>query len=605
MKILAAGGTIGRFTVEGVLGEGALAVVYRVRHKNLGTQHALKVLKVPHDVVVERLMNEGRAQATLQHENVVSVSDIVDIDGSPGLLMEYVEGTTLKDVLRHGRLSLRQAGSVGRGVLAGVSAAHRAGLIHRDLKPANILMAIRGKKMIPKITDFGLVKALGGDPGGSLETRTGIVLGTPHYMAPEQFDDARNVDQRADVFSVGVILYELATGQRPYTGSGLLDIMNAAMKGEYPPLEALAPDLPDGMRMAIESALRPERDERVGNCEVLYRMWTTSGSGSGTDESGALFETEAIAQIKQGAEASLEASIERLGKSAVKSPVASMRPKHDPEPPTEHDGQPPVGTDVPTERPSEVTENTDGLRPTPLVTGQTSFGDNGLPTEEMNRVVAATRGPGPGEASLHDPAESENRWMLPILALLLLLALGGGSVALLGAGAVAMFGGDLTGTAPPDPVPTLPDPPPEPVPEPTDVEREPADPQPGTQPSTAPDPAPAPHPAPQPAIRPDPLPAPDPLPSPDPVPVDVPTPAPPSGTGTVEVAGDHTSFVLVADDGRRVPPGEVDPGDYDIYAAFADAPVDKRGRIRVKAGEKLQLLCDGQVRYDCRVLQDR
>jgi serine/threonine-protein kinase len=597
MKILEAGETIGRFVIEGVLGEGALAVVYRVRHKNLGTQHALKVLKVPHDIVVERLMNEGRAQATLQHENVVSVTDIVDIDGAPGLLMEYVEGTTLKDVLRHGRLSLRQAASVGRGLLAGVSAAHRAGLIHRDLKPANILMQIRGKRMVPKITDFGLVKALGGDPGGSLETRTGIVLGTPHYMAPEQFDDARNVDQRADVFSVGVILYELVTGQRPYTGSGLLDIMNAAMKGDYPPLEELCPDLPDGMQLAIESALQAERDERVGNCEVLFRMWTTDGPGSGADVSSAEFQTEVIAKIREDAEASLERSIERLGR-----PPASPRPLRPlpTEPPTEHDGRRPVFTDAPTDAHTEVTETTTGRAGmAPLPSGPPSL-DTQLPTEEMDRVVAATRGPAPPEP----PPSDEPRWMLPVLALLLLLALGIGGVAVVGAGAVALFGGSLTTTQPvpatplPDPVPVpepVQAPAPEPIPEPVE------EPAPVAEPVEAPDPTPVSAPTP----RPDPVPVPNPVPGPLPVPVDTPIPEPPSGTGTVDVAGDHTSIVLVADDGRRVQPGEVDPGDYDIFAAFPDAPVDKRGRIRVKAGEKIQLLCDGQVRYDCRVLENR
>ncbi|MEZ4320163.1 MAG: protein kinase [Myxococcota bacterium] len=547
MNALTAGSVLGRFTIEGVLGEGALAVVYRVKHKDLGTRHALKVLKVPHEIVVERLMNEGRAQAALRHPNVVSVTDIVDVNGSPGLLMEYVEGATLKEVLKMGRLSLQQAAAVGRGLLAGVSAAHRAGLIHRDLKPANVLMAIQGHRMVPKITDFGLVKALDGDAQGSLETRTGIVLGTPQYMAPEQFDDARGVDRRADVFSMGVILYEIVCGERPYTGKGLLEIVDHARKGAFVPIEERVPDVPEGMRAAIEAALQPEVDDRVGNCEVLYRMWTETDSGADLD---ALFQTDLIERLKFDVEASLERSIDR---------------------------QPP-------RTPIELRES------------------GGSPDTDDTHEA-------PRPASEPDPASEASDARSPLLfaaiALLALFVVGLSGAALVGAGALAMLTPGPTpralGTPPAPEVPEVPDPPgptaPEPAPEPVGTVAPVPDPIPEPVGTVAPVPQPAPEPVG--TVAPVPGPAPEPVGTVAPVPEPVP-PAPLSpDASVVSVVGDHTSFSLLASDGRTFGPGEVPPGTYTIYAAFPDDPVNARGTIEVRTGDRLKLKCDGVVRYSC------
>ncbi|MBA2320108.1 MAG: serine/threonine protein kinase, partial [Deltaproteobacteria bacterium] len=208
---LAPGTEIDRYVVEEVIGRGGMAVVYRVQHKKLGTSHALKVLLIPAPAIQERMLQEGRVQATLRHPNVVNVTDVIDVNGSYGLVMEFVDGPALdRHLWQQKHLSLEEAEIIGRGILAGVAAAHAQSMIHRDLKPANILLA-RSERgdLVPKVTDFGLAKIL---RGTSLDTasatRTGHTMGTPQYMAPEQIRNAKTVDERADVFSIGALLYE-------------------------------------------------------------------------------------------------------------------------------------------------------------------------------------------------------------------------------------------------------------------------------------------------------------------------------------------------------------------------------------------------------------
>ena len=211
-----------KYEIEGILGEGAMAVVYRARHRELGSLHAIKKLKVTDGTVRERLVQEGRLQSSLQHPNVLSVTDLLSIDGCPALVMEYVHGPTLADFLKQHRPSIEQCDALARDILRGVAAAHAHGMVHRDLKPGNILIAVTEDSLVPKIADFGLAKVIGKPSSGPL-TKSGVTMGTPAYMAPEQIQDFRSVDERADVFSLGAILYELVCGQ-PCFGLSLIHI---------------------------------------------------------------------------------------------------------------------------------------------------------------------------------------------------------------------------------------------------------------------------------------------------------------------------------------------------------------------------------------------
>jgi len=276
---LTSGSVVDRYTISRVLGEGGMAVVYQVEHNQLGSQHALKVLTIASRQIKERLLLEGRAQATLRHPNVVTVTDVVDIGGSPGLIMEYIEGPSLDEYLDADTLSIDQVDHLARGILAGVSAAHDAGLVHRDLKPANIMLSIATGGLHPKVTDFGLAKIVA--QGDQSKTRTGSTMGTPHYMSPEQIDDSKNVGPATDIWALGAILYEMLCGERAFPGENLLAIFSAVNKGDYTPIEERVPDLPERMAKAIGAALDRDIDKRPASVRALYAMWTDSEEAMG------------------------------------------------------------------------------------------------------------------------------------------------------------------------------------------------------------------------------------------------------------------------------------------------------------------------------------
>ncbi len=264
--MLAPGTNVGRYVVQSVLGEGGMAVVYRVTQEQLGTTFALKVLTLNRTDIRERFVQEGKLQAGLRHPNIVSVFDLVDVEGSPGLLLEFVDGQSLSERIGKGPIPLDEAESIFRGVVAGVSTAHRHGIVHRDLKPGNVLLTMVDGQPIPKVADFGLAKIAEAEGGA---TRTGTTMGTPSYMAPEQIRDAKHVDARADVFALGAILYELVTGKQAFPGDDILTVMTAVSAGDYPPPMPLVPGLPARFATTIEGALRTDPAQRIPSCEAL------------------------------------------------------------------------------------------------------------------------------------------------------------------------------------------------------------------------------------------------------------------------------------------------------------------------------------------------
>ena len=262
------GRRIGRFVVEGIIGAGGTATVYRVRHEALGTLHALKLLAIQSEAIQERLLVEGQAQATLNHPNIVAVTDILDVDGQPGLLMEYIEGPSLEDALVEYPFTLEDIEALFRGILDGVEAAHAQGFVHRDLKLANILLEPTPQGFVPKITDFGLAKVLYNRLGANA-TQAGVAMGTPGFMAPEQVRDAGKVDERADFFSLGCVLYEMVSGKRTFPGDEVLQIYIAVTKVDFIPIREHLPDLPDRFDQAIRGCLQKSPDDRIPDCETL------------------------------------------------------------------------------------------------------------------------------------------------------------------------------------------------------------------------------------------------------------------------------------------------------------------------------------------------
>ena len=269
--MLKAGDIVDRYTVEGEIASGGMAEVYRVRHNQLGSVHALKVLVLRTKDIRRRLLQEGRVQAALNHPNAIMVTDVVEVDGHPGLVMEYVDGPTLGDWVNLDNPSYAEIERVFRAVVSAIGEAHRVGLIHRDLKPSNVLLARAGEKRIPKVIDFGLAKVVEEEDGED-HTRTGVPMGTPSYMAPEQIADAKNVDPRADLFSLGVLLYYMCCRRKAFSGANAVETYNAVLAGKFTPPEEVRPDIPPHLLTAISVCIQTRPDDRVDTAEDLLEV---------------------------------------------------------------------------------------------------------------------------------------------------------------------------------------------------------------------------------------------------------------------------------------------------------------------------------------------
>lgn len=263
------GEQVERYRVEAVLTQTPGASTYRVRHEALGTTHALKVLLSVPRGARERLMREARLQATLRHPNIVAVTDVLEIAGMPALLSEFVPGTPLSAVLTRGQLPLRRAERIFREILAGVAYLHENGVIHRDLRPRKVLVAEDGGQPT-RITGFGLARQLAPTgPGGRL-TVTGEVLGEVGYMPPEQWRDPRAVDERADVFALGAILYEMLCGRPAFSGD-ILAVAAAVRMHRFTPIAHGRADVPVRMRVLVDRCLEPGPDDRPRDVGSMVR----------------------------------------------------------------------------------------------------------------------------------------------------------------------------------------------------------------------------------------------------------------------------------------------------------------------------------------------
>jgi photosystem II stability/assembly factor-like uncharacterized protein len=254
------------YEVGELVGRGGMAVVYRARQRSLNRPVALKVLLVgPYADPAERarIRAEAEAIARLQHPNVVHVYEVGEGDGLPYLLMEFVDGGTLADRLRAGPVSPQQAAEWAEAIARGVHAAHRRGIVHRDLKPANVLMTADG---VPKISDFGIARRLD-DPAD--RTRTGLVLGTPQYMAPEQAGGKKGVGPPADIWAVGVILYELLAGRPPFEGESSLELMRKVESGTLTPPGRIRRGIPPALEAICLKCLKKDPADRYPTAEAL------------------------------------------------------------------------------------------------------------------------------------------------------------------------------------------------------------------------------------------------------------------------------------------------------------------------------------------------
>jgi serine/threonine-protein kinase len=275
--VLEPGQVVHGYRVERLVAAGAMGSVYQVAHEDRGTVHALKFLAVASQRHRQRLLREADLLVRLSHPNVVSLTELIDVDGDPALVLEWVEGPTLAAWLQGQRLPLAVAEALFVQIAAGVAHAHRRGIAHRDLKPSNVLLAETPAGLVPKVADFGVAKVFADDPSDPRLTETGASIGSPAYMAPEQVRDPRDVDARADVFALGCLLYELVTGVRAFPHRTAVEVMNAIVAGEHVPAEERVPELPARFRAAIEGALAVDRDARLPDVDALLDALTEGG----------------------------------------------------------------------------------------------------------------------------------------------------------------------------------------------------------------------------------------------------------------------------------------------------------------------------------------
>jgi serine/threonine-protein kinase len=281
-----AGDRVGQYLLGRELGRGAMATVYEAEHVALGKRVALKRMHAhlaTDATSASRFLREGRAATQIRSPNVVEVFDVGSHEDIPYLVMELLEGVDLAEHLRErGRLSPEETADIMLPVACAVDAAHQAGVVHRDLKPSNIFLARRGAQAVsPIILDFGISK-IAGDTSQDL-TASAVLLGTVHYMSPEQTSGGRQASAASDQYALGVMLYECLTGAKPFAGAGTTPyaVMHAIVSARPPRPSALDPSLPAELDAVVTRAMHRDPSERFASVRDLARAllpWASSGS---------------------------------------------------------------------------------------------------------------------------------------------------------------------------------------------------------------------------------------------------------------------------------------------------------------------------------------
>ena len=275
----------GKYRVERVLGSGGMGVVVAAWHLELEQRVAVKFLHplaLERADTAERFRREARSAAKIRSEHVARVIDVGIMEGNvPYMVMEYLEGHDVsEEMAKVGMLPIADAIDFVLQAIEALAEAHAAGIVHRDLKPANLFIATRADgTRIVKVLDFGISKSLLGGSVAELSlTRTSTLIGSPLYMSPEQMRSAKDVDTRTDIWSLGVIMYEMITGQPPYTGDSI-PALCASLLGDTPPsMQSLRPDVPIELENIIMCCLAKDRQQRFGTVSELARALASFGS---------------------------------------------------------------------------------------------------------------------------------------------------------------------------------------------------------------------------------------------------------------------------------------------------------------------------------------
>jgi serine/threonine-protein kinase len=269
---------LGKYEIVGKIGQGGMGEVYRASDPVLNRQVAIKTMTaggVMEEELRKRFLREAQSAALLNHPNIVTVYDFGEEQGRMYIVMELLEGTDLKDFIQRPRLSLRAQIGLMEQICDGLAFAHGKGVIHRDLKPANIHVS---RDLHVKIMDFGLARLATSDI-----TRTGLIMGTPHYMSPEQVK-GEPVTTRSDVFALGAVFHELLCGRKAFDAESMHSVMYQVMHADPPPVEQLRPDLPQAVGEVVRSALEKDPVRRPADAAALGRALRAAASALSTAE---------------------------------------------------------------------------------------------------------------------------------------------------------------------------------------------------------------------------------------------------------------------------------------------------------------------------------
>lgn len=325
---------LGKYRVERLLGQGGMGVVLAARHIELGELYAIKMMhtRLPTaDDAAGRFVREARASARLKGDHVARVHDVGRTDeGDLYMVMEYLEGMDLKTYLaQNGRLPMEEAVDYILQACDGIGEAHEAGIVHRDIKPANLFLLRKRKtgQSLVKVVDFGISKNL--NPGEGTElTQSGTMLGSPLYMSPEQMQYAHQVDSRTDIWSLGVVLYELITGKVPFPGDTMTQVVHGVMHLEPKSVRFHVPTVPPSLDAVIAQCLRKDAEQRFATIDALILALRTSLKSAAEEEVG-----PAVTIKEKPVVVSLDAALDATAPALPFEPtVATPAPvaKHEP-----------------------------------------------------------------------------------------------------------------------------------------------------------------------------------------------------------------------------------------------------------------------------------
>jgi serine/threonine-protein kinase len=270
----------GHYQLQRLIGQGGMGQVWEAADRRDGARVALKILSPGAEASPEarqRLTREARATIAIDHPNVARIREVFELaDGTPVMVMDLLVGENLADRLaRLGRLSVADTARIAASVVSAVLRAHELGIVHRDLKPENVFLQRVGDGERVVVLDFGIAKVLGEDDGRDVKlTRTGIILGSPAYMPPEQAFGERNLDHRVDVWALGIVLYECLCGVRPFHGDNVGQVLRAVAGAEIVPLGELCPDLPADVASLVASMLVRSREGRLSDLREVSEVLT-------------------------------------------------------------------------------------------------------------------------------------------------------------------------------------------------------------------------------------------------------------------------------------------------------------------------------------------